>query len=71
MLEDNWHMEFPRRNDMSDNLFPGLGGGLPMWDTYQFFQNKPKKEDNIGLAEAITKSILSTGGFSSNSDLMG
>ncbi|KAM7488285.1 hypothetical protein LguiB_025769 [Lonicera macranthoides] len=61
MLEDNWHMEFPRRNDMSDSLFPGISGGLPMWDTYQIFQNKPKKEDNIGLAEAITKSILSTG----------
>lgn len=61
MLEDTWHMELPRRTDMSDGFFPGISGGLPMWDSYPVFQNKPKKEDNIGLADAITKSILSTG----------
>lgn len=61
MLEDTWHMEIPRRADMSDGFFPGISGGLPMWDSYPVFQNKPKKEDNIGLADAITKSILSTG----------
>ncbi|XP_059650895.1 actin-related protein 9 [Cornus florida] len=61
MLEDTWHMEFPRRTDMSDGFFPGINGGLPMWDSYPVFETKQKKEDNIGLAEAITKSILSTG----------
>ncbi|XP_028052841.1 uncharacterized protein LOC114257279 isoform X1 [Camellia sinensis] len=61
MLEDTWHMEFPRRSDMSDGLYSSINGGFPMWDSYSFFQSKPKKEDCIGLAEAITKSILSTG----------
>lgn len=61
MLEDTWHMDFPRRTDISDGLYPGMSGGLQMWDSYPIFQNQPKKEDNIGLAEAITKSILSTG----------
>ncbi|CAK9165455.1 unnamed protein product [Ilex paraguariensis] len=61
MLEDTWHMDFPRRTDISDGFFPGVGGGLPIWESYPVFQTKPKKEDNIGLAEAITKSILSTG----------
>ncbi|CAL5371273.1 unnamed protein product [Camellia sinensis] len=60
MLEDTWHMEFPRRSDMSDGLYSSINGGFPMWDSYSFFQSKPKKEDCIGLAEAITKSILST-----------
>lgn len=61
MLADTWHMEFPRRSDMSDGLYSSINGGFPMWDSYSFFQTKPKKEDCIGLAEAITKSILSTG----------
>ncbi|XP_028093286.1 actin-related protein 9-like [Camellia sinensis] len=61
MLEDAWHMEFPRRSDMSDGSYSSLNSGFPMWDSYSFFQTKPKKEDCIGLAEAITKSILSTG----------
>lgn len=49
MLEDTWHMDFPG------------GGAYPMWESYPVFQTKPKKEDIIGLAEAITKSILLTG----------
>lgn len=49
MLEDTWHMDFPG------------GGAYPMWESYPVFQTKPKKEDVIGLAEAITKSILLTG----------
>ncbi|XP_009803147.1 actin-related protein 9 isoform X1 [Nicotiana sylvestris] len=49
MLEDTWHMDFPG------------GSAFPMWESYPIFQTKPKKEDNIGLAEAITKSILLTG----------
>ncbi|CAL5444729.1 unnamed protein product [Camellia sinensis] len=61
MLADTWHMEFPRRSDMSNGLYSSVNGGFPMWDSYSFFQTKPKKEDCIGLAEAITKSILSTG----------
>ncbi|KAI5649464.1 hypothetical protein M9H77_35469 [Catharanthus roseus] len=50
MLEDTWHTEF----------FPSSTGAYPMWESYPVFQARPKKEDNIGLAEAITKSILST-----------
>ncbi|KAK6929809.1 Actin family [Dillenia turbinata] len=61
MLEDTWHAEYPRRTDISDGLFPGITGGFPMWDNYPIFPTKPKKVDNVGLAEAITTSILSTG----------
>ncbi|XP_057489002.1 actin-related protein 9 isoform X1 [Actinidia eriantha] len=61
MMEDTWQMEFPRRTDMSEPLYPSLNGGFSMWESYPYFQTKPKKEDNIGLAEAVTKSILSTG----------
>ncbi|XP_002529309.2 actin-related protein 9 [Ricinus communis] len=60
MLEDTWHVEYPRRPDMSDGLFPAFSG-LPMWDSYPVFASKPKKEEKVGLAEAITSSILSTG----------
>ncbi|XP_022875064.1 actin-related protein 9 [Olea europaea var. sylvestris] len=59
MLDETW--DFPRRTDMSDGNFPGSSGYFPMWENYPIFQTKPKKEDNIGLADAITKSILSTG----------
>ncbi|GKU85787.1 hypothetical protein SLEP1_g410 [Rubroshorea leprosula] len=58
-LEDVW--DNPRRSDMSDSLFPGISAGLPMWDTYPVFSTKPKKEEKVGLAEAITSSILSAG----------
>lgn len=51
MLEDTWHMDFPG------------GSAFPMWESYPIFQTKPKKEDNIGVAEAITKSILLTGDY--------
>ncbi|KAK9160786.1 hypothetical protein Syun_007127 [Stephania yunnanensis] len=61
MLEDTWHAEFPRRSDISDNLFLGGNGGLSMWENYPIFPTRLKKEDNLGLAEAITSSILSTG----------
>ena len=46
---------------MSDGLFPGINAGYPMWESYPIFSSKPKKEENVGLAEAITSSILSTG----------
>ncbi|KAL2463667.1 Actin-related protein 9 [Forsythia ovata] len=59
MLEETW--DFPRRTDVSDGYFPGSSGYFPMWENYPIFQTKPKKEDNIGLADAITKSILLTG----------
>ncbi|KAK4427745.1 Actin-related protein 9 [Sesamum alatum] len=59
MLEETW--DFPRRSDMSDGYFPGNSGFFPMWENYPIFQAKPKKQDSIGLADAITKSILSTG----------
>lgn len=61
MLEDTWQMDFPRRPEMPDGLFPGINVGLPMWDNYPVFPTKPKKEEKVGLAEAITSSILSTG----------
>ncbi|TYH55830.1 hypothetical protein ES332_D09G263400v1 [Gossypium tomentosum] len=60
MLEETWHIEFPRRSDMPDGLYPGSNVGLQMWDNYPFVSMKPKKEEKVGLAEAITSSILST-----------
>lgn len=59
MLEDTW--DFPRRPDISDGYLAGGSGFFPMWESYPIFQSKPKKQDTIGLADAITKSILSTG----------
>ncbi|KAJ1383944.1 Actin family [Sesbania bispinosa] len=61
MLEDTWHIDFSRRSDMSDTFYPNVNGGLPMWESYPVFSTKPKKEENVGLAEAITNCILSTG----------
>ncbi|KAK4586147.1 hypothetical protein RGQ29_023370 [Quercus rubra] len=61
MLEDTWHLDFPRRSDISDGLYPGMNVGLPMWDNYPVFTARPKKEEKVGIAEAITSSILSTG----------
>ncbi|XP_010274818.1 PREDICTED: actin-related protein 9 [Nelumbo nucifera] len=61
MLEDTWHIDFARRSDMSEGLYLGVNGGMPMWDNYPVFPTRLKKEDNLGLAEAITSSILSTG----------
>ncbi|KAI3703293.1 hypothetical protein L1987_73249 [Smallanthus sonchifolius] len=61
MLEDTWHIDFPRRPDVSDGLYSGVNNPLQMWDNYPYMSNQQKKEDNISLAEAITKSILSTG----------
>ncbi|KAJ0970294.1 hypothetical protein J5N97_023171 [Dioscorea zingiberensis] len=61
MLEDTWHMDYTRRPDMPDGLYYGGNGGLNMWDNYPLYQTRLKKEVNLGLAEAITSSILSTG----------
>ncbi|XP_021644797.2 actin-related protein 9 [Hevea brasiliensis] len=61
MLEDTWHIEYPRRPEISDCLFPGIYVGLSMRDSYPVFPSKPKTEETVGLAEAITSSILSTG----------
>ncbi|GAV82380.1 Actin domain-containing protein [Cephalotus follicularis] len=52
MLEDTWQ---------SDGLYPGINVGLPLWESYPVFQIKPKKEEKVGIAEAITSSILLTG----------
>lgn len=46
---------------MSDGLFLGGNGGLNMWENYPVIPTRPK-EENLGLAEAVTSSILSTGG---------
>ncbi|KAG9441478.1 hypothetical protein H6P81_017332 [Aristolochia fimbriata] len=61
MLEDTWHMEFPRRPDLSDGFYANINVGLNMWENYPVFPSRLKREDNLGLAEAITSSILSTG----------
>ncbi|KAL2562893.1 hypothetical protein AAZX31_20G189100 [Glycine max] len=61
MLEDTWHIDFSRRSDMPDTFYPNVNGGLPMWESYPVFSTKPKKEEKVGLAEAITNCILSTG----------
>ncbi|XP_050374907.1 actin-related protein 9 isoform X2 [Argentina anserina] len=61
VLEDTWHMEYQRRPEMSDGLYPSMNVGYPMWENYPSFSAKPKKEEKLGLAEAITRSILSTG----------
>lgn len=61
MLEDTWHMDFTRRPEMSDGLYLGTSGGVSMWDSYQVYPTRVKKDELIGLAEAITTSILSTG----------
>ncbi|KAI3915451.1 hypothetical protein MKW92_031925 [Papaver armeniacum] len=50
-----WHMDYPK-----DGVYVGPNGGASMWDNYQVLP-RLKKEDNVGLAEAISKSILSTG----------
>ncbi|CAH2046596.1 unnamed protein product, partial [Thlaspi arvense] len=52
MLEETWNMDFA-----------GGGGnvGLPVWESFQVSPLKPNKEEKIGLAEAITSSILSAG----------
>ena len=63
MLEDPWHIEFSRRSDMPDTFYPNVNGGLPMWESYPVFATKPKREEKVGLAEAITNCILSTGNF--------
>ncbi|KAL6839778.1 hypothetical protein ACP4OV_030466 [Aristida adscensionis] len=51
MLEDTWQT--------SD--YPGGNGGLGTWDSYPMFPTRLKKFENIGLAEAIVSSVLSTG----------
>lgn len=60
MLDDSWPIEYMRRPD-SDTFFPAMSGGYPMWESFPLFTAKPKKEENLGLAEAITKSIRLTG----------
>nr|DAD39930.1 TPA_asm: hypothetical protein HUJ06_014253 [Nelumbo nucifera] len=54
MLEDTWHIDFARRSNMSKGLYLGVNGGMPMWDNYPVFPTILKKEDNLGLVEAIT-----------------
>ncbi|KAL0684640.1 hypothetical protein Bca4012_051488 [Brassica carinata] len=50
MLEETWNMDFG-----------GGNMGLPVWDSFAVSPLNPKKEEKIGLAEAITSSILSAG----------
>lgn len=54
-------MEFPRRPDMSDNMYFGVNSGFNTWENYPVFPTRLKKDDNLGLADAVTSSILSTG----------
>lgn len=46
---------------MSDGMYYGGNGGLNMWENYPVFPTRLKKDDNLGLADAVTSSILSTG----------
>jgi actin-related protein 8 len=51
MLEDTWNMEYA-----------GGNAGVGIWDSYYpVYPTRLKKYDNVGLAEAIVSSILSTG----------
>ncbi|PKI44145.1 actin-related protein 9 [Punica granatum] len=61
MLEETWNTDYARRPDIPDPFYLGANIGYSMWDSYPIFQTKPKKEEKIGLAEAIVNSILSTG----------
>ncbi|CAN8232615.1 unnamed protein product, partial [Cochlearia groenlandica] len=53
MLEETWNMDFASSN--------GNNMGLPIWDSFAVSPLKPKKEEKIGLADAISSSILSAG----------
>lgn len=61
MLEETWHTEYSRRSDMPENFYPGINVGFPTWDSYPVYATRPRKEEKVGLAEAITSSILLTG----------
>ncbi|XP_038877353.1 actin-related protein 9 [Benincasa hispida] len=61
MLEETWQTEYSRRPDVPDNVYPGVNVNFPMWDSYPVYATKPKKEEKVGLAEAIVNSILLTG----------
>uniref|UniRef100_A0A9I9CP57 Actin-related protein 9 n=1 Tax=Cucumis melo TaxID=3656 RepID=A0A9I9CP57_CUCME len=61
MLEETWQTEYSRRPDVPDNVYPGVNVNYPMWDSYPVYATKPKKEEKVGLAEAIASSILLTG----------
>lgn len=62
MVEDPWHIDFPRRPDMTDTFYSNVNIGLPLWESYPVFSAKREKVENIvGLADAITESILSAG----------
>lgn len=61
MLEDSWHIESQRRPEMSDVMYTNMNGGVSIFDNYPAFPMNHKGVDNLGLAEAITRSILSTG----------
>lgn len=63
MLEETWQTEYSKRPDVPDNVYPGVNVNYPMWDSYPVYATKPKKEEKVGLAEAITSSILLTGMF--------
>ena len=56
MLEESWHLDFPRRTE--DGLFPNINVGLQMWDSYPVHAAKPKKEEIVRLATAITSGNL-------------
>lgn len=44
---------------MTDGYYAGSGGYYSLWENDPVLQSIPKKQDTIGLADAITKSILS------------
>ena len=62
MLEDGSHTEFVKRSDEPDLFLAGYNSGLAMPESSESYLQKFRNEDNlVGLAQAITNSILSTG----------
>ena len=62
MLEDGSHTEFVKRSDEPDLFLSGYNFGLAIPESSESYLQKFRNEDNlVGLAQAITNSILSTG----------
>ena len=63
MLEDAWHAELPRRSDFSESsLFGTYNSNQIVYNDNNFFYRfRIKEQENLGLADAITRSILSAG----------
>ncbi|KAH9319142.1 hypothetical protein KI387_020911, partial [Taxus chinensis] len=61
MMEDSTHNEFGKRPDGTEVFFSGSSIVLGMQDSSQSSPILKKEDNRVGLAEAITNSILATG----------